>query len=168
MKEKILKFLGSVPVLYICRFILGGLFIYASIDKIAHPDAFAKIIYNYHIFPDFSVHLLAVVLPWIEMITGLFLVAGFFKQTAAIMLSTLLVLFIAAISFNLVRGLDFNCGCFTTTSTGNSDPLGLIFRDILLLIPGLIIIFFSQRSWRLQTKRIQIRSTKHENRNKFK
>jgi uncharacterized membrane protein YphA (DoxX/SURF4 family) len=144
MKDKIVKFLSSVPILYLCRFILGGLFIYASIDKIVHPEAFAKIIYNYRLFPAFSIHLLAVVLPWIEMITGLFLVAGFFKQTAAIMLSTLLVLFIAALSFNLLRGLDFNCGCFTTTSTSNGDPLGLIFRDVLLLIPGLIIIFFQR------------------------
>lgn len=142
MKDKIVKFLSSTPILFLCRFILGGLFIYASIDKVAHPAAFAKIIYNYRLFPDFSVYLLAVVLPWIELITGLFLVAGIFKRTSAIMLSSLLFLFIAALSFNLIRGLDFNCGCFTTTSSSSSEPLGLIFRDILMLIPGLIIIFF--------------------------
>lgn len=142
MKDKIVKCLSSPPIMFLCRFILGGLFIYASIDKIVHPAAFAKIIYNYRLFPDFSVYLLAVVLPWLEMFTGIFLVAGIFKKTSAIMLSTLLFLFIAALSFNLIRGLDFNCGCFTTTSTSSSEPLGLIFRDILLLIPGLIIIFF--------------------------
>jgi uncharacterized membrane protein YphA (DoxX/SURF4 family) len=142
MKDKILKFFSSTPVLFLCRFILGGLFIYASIDKIAHPGDFAKILYNYRLFPDFSINLLAIMVPWIEMITGLFLVAGFFKQTAAIMLSILLFLFIAALSINLIRGLDFNCGCFSTVSSGKSDPLGLIFRDFLILIPALIISFF--------------------------
>jgi uncharacterized membrane protein YphA (DoxX/SURF4 family) len=144
MKDKILKFFSSAPILFLCRFILGGLFIYASIDKIAHPAAFAKIIYNYRLFPDFSVYPLAVFLPWVEMFTGIFLVAGIFKKTAASMLSILLILFIGALSFNLIRGLDFNCGCFTTAATGKSEPLGLIFRDFLLLIPGLIIIFFQK------------------------
>lgn len=151
MKDKIVKFLSSTPVLFLCRFILGGIFIYASIDKIAHPDAFAKIIYNYRLFPDFSVHLLAIIVPWIEMITGLFLVSGFFKQTAAIMLSTLVFLFIIALSINLIRGLDFNCGCFTTVSTGKSDPLGLVIRDILLLIPGVIFIFFNREKTKSAT-----------------
>lgn len=142
MKDKIVTFLSSTPVLFVCRFVLGGIFIYASIDKIAHPDAFAKIIYNYRLFPDFSVYLLAIIVPWIEMITGLFLVSGLFKKTAAIMLSVLISLFIIALSINLIRGLDFNCGCFTTVSSGKSDPLGLVIRDILLLIPGLIFILF--------------------------
>ena len=144
MKAKILKFLGSTPVLFLCRFILGGIFIYASIDKIAHPAAFAKIIYNYRMFPDFSVYPLTVFLPWGEMFCGIFLVAGIFKKTAASMLSILLILFIGALSFNLIRGLDFNCGCFTTAATGKGEPLGLVFRDFLLLIPGLIIIFFQK------------------------
>ncbi len=146
MKTKIKEFLGNPIVQFLCRFILGGLFIYASIDKIVHPAAFAKIIYNYRLFPDFSIYLLAVVLPWLEMITGLFLAAGFFKQTAAIMLSTLLFLFTAALAINLVRGLDFNCGCFSATAAGKSEPVGLILRDVLLLIPGAIVIFFNKKT----------------------
>lgn len=146
MRTKIKKFLGNPTIQALCRFILGGLFIYASIDKIVHPAAFAKIIYNYRLFPDFSIYLLAVVLPWIEMITGIFLAAGFFRQTAAIILSTLLLLFTAALTINLVRGLDFNCGCFSATASGSSDPVGLISRDVLLLIPGSIIIFFYKKA----------------------
>jgi hypothetical protein len=68
-------------------------------------------------------------------------VAGIFKRTAAIILFSLLFVFIIAISINLIRGLNFDCGCFTTVITEKgSDPVGLLIRDILMLIPGGIII----------------------------
>ncbi len=142
IKKKNSDFLGSLPVQVLCRFILGGLFIYASISKIVHPYAFAKIIYNYKLLPDILIYISAISLPWVEMISGLFLVAGIFKRTAAIILFSLLIIFIIAISINLIRGLDFDCGCFTTVTTENgSDPVGLLIRDILMLIPGGVIIF---------------------------
>jgi uncharacterized membrane protein YphA (DoxX/SURF4 family) len=146
MKQKILDFLSWQPVQFLCRLILGGLFIYASIDKIVHPYAFAKIIHNYQLMPDIFVYFMAVTLPWVEAIAGLFLVLGLYKRTSALLLSSLLVVFAIAISINLIRGINFDCGCFSTVTTeGGGDPLGLLARDMLILIPGIIIIFF-QRS----------------------
>jgi len=58
---------------------LGGVFVYASLDKIAQPAEFAKIIYHYRILgPDFDTgplmaNLLAVTLPWLELVAGLLL-----------------------------------------------------------------------------------------------
>jgi uncharacterized membrane protein YphA (DoxX/SURF4 family) len=144
MKKNFSDFLGFIPVQFVCRFILGGLFIYASISKIVHPYAFAKIIYNYQLLPETLIYISAVVLPWVEMISGLFLVAGIFKRTSAIILSSLLFIFIIAISTNLIRGLNFDCGCFTTAVTkSGSDPVGLLIRDTLMLIPAGVIIFAS-------------------------
>ena len=143
MKNKIVNILSSLPVQMLCRIVLGGVFIYASIDKILHPHAFAKIIHNYRLVPDILVTFPAIVLPWLEMISGLFLVAGIFRRASALVLSALLSMFAVAITINLVRGITFDCGCFSTVSTASgSDPLGLLVRDILLLIPGLLIIFF--------------------------
>lgn len=143
MKDKIANILSSLPVQVLCRIILGGVFIYASIDKIAHPHAFAKIIYNYQLVPDILVTFPAIVLPWLEMISGLFLIAGIFRRASAVVLSAMLLVFAVAITINLVRGITFDCGCFSTmvTVSGN-DPVGLLVRDILFLVPGLIIIFF--------------------------
>lgn len=146
MKQKILDFLSWTSVQFSCRLILGGLFIYASIDKIANPYAFAKIIHNYQLMPDIFVYFMAVTLPWVEAIAGLFLVLGLFKRTSAILVSSLLLVFAIAISVNLIRGINFDCGCFSTVTTeAGNDPLGLLVRDMLILIPGIIIIFF-QRS----------------------
>lgn len=143
MNKKIVNFLSSLPVQVLSSFILGGLFIYASIDKIVHPHAFAKIIYNYQLMPDIFIYFMAVTLPWVEMIAGFALVAGIYRRASAIILSALLVIFSVAISINLIRGLNFDCGCFSTLTTeGGSDPVGLLLRDLLILIPGLIISFF--------------------------
>jgi len=145
MNKKIFHFLSSPSVQVISRFILGIVFIYASLDKIAHPLAFAKIIQNYKLLPDFFISFPAIVMPWVELISGLFLLVGVFKRAAAAILSLLLSIFSIAISINLIRGVNFDCGCFSTVSTASgSDPLGLLLRDILVLIPGLIILFFYQ------------------------
>jgi putative oxidoreductase len=146
MKNKILNLLSSLPLQVLCRFIMGGLFIYAGIPKVADPHGFANIIHNYKLLPDILVTLPAIVLPWLEIAAGFFLVAGIFRRTSAIVLSSLLLVFTIAISINLIRGINFDCGCFSTvTSESGSDPVGLLIRDLLLLIPGAIIIFFSNK-----------------------
>ncbi len=146
MNEKLSNFLSSLPVQLICRFLFGGVFIYAAISKITHLHAFAKIIHNYQILPDQLVYFPAIILPWLEIICGLLLIFGVFQRPAALLLTGMLLVFIVAISFNLIRGLNFDCGCFSTTSTeSGSDPVGLLIRDLLLLIPAAVTIFFEPR-----------------------
>lgn len=143
MKNKISNLLSSLPVQWLSRLILGGVFIYASIDKITHPEAFADIIYNYKLLPGIFITLLAVVMPWLEIFSGLCVISGLFKRAGAIIIGAMLLVFSVAISINLARGLEFDCGCFTTVSSeGGSDPLGLLIRDIILLILVVIIVFF--------------------------
>jgi putative oxidoreductase len=145
MKDKVINILSSLPVQVLCRFILGGLFIYAGIHKVADPHGFAKIVYNYQLLPDILVTTLAVVMPWVEIIAGFFLVAGIFERTSAVVLTSLLLIFSIAITINLIRGLNFDCGCFSTVVTeSGSDTVGLLIRDVLMLIPGFLIILFHQ------------------------
>ena len=135
MKTTITKFLFSDPAQWIFRLLLGGVFIYASYDKILHTSAFADIIHNYQILPGFLIYISAITMPWLEIFSGICVITGLFKRAGTIILGGLLLLFSVAISFNLARGLDFDCGCFTTVaSEGGSDPVGLLIRDILLLM----------------------------------
>jgi uncharacterized membrane protein YphA (DoxX/SURF4 family) len=128
----------------ICRLALGGIFIYSSLDKIAHPEEFARIIANYGILPDALVTLPALVLPWLELFAGLLLVAGIWTRSAAALLSLLLLAFILALGVNAVRGIDVSCGCFSTSAEIKENAWGLILRDLLILIPGLLIVFFGR------------------------
>ena len=98
------------PVVLIARLILGGVFIYASLDKIAHPAEFAKAIGNYHVVPFGLENLMALALPWLELIAGICLIAGIMVDGATIMVILMNIVFIFAISQALARGISIECG----------------------------------------------------------
>jgi uncharacterized membrane protein YphA (DoxX/SURF4 family) len=145
---KILKFLMAIltdkRVVLIFRLILGVTFLYASLDKIAHPEQFAKIVYNYKILPSFLINAFAVSLPWVEFLAGFFLILGIFTESASLLISFLLVIFLIAISTNVLRGVNLNCGCFSTNPAGKKEGISLLFRDFLFLFMGLIVLFFNK------------------------
>jgi uncharacterized membrane protein YphA (DoxX/SURF4 family) len=135
------------PLALVARLVLGAVFIYASLDKIAHPEAFARDIYNYQILPGFLINLTALVLPWLELILGIFLLIGLFREGSAWMVTLLLIVFFGAMVFNLARGLDIHCGCFHTSAQGtDSAPMAwYVFRDSLFLLPALYL--FHRTFW---------------------
>jgi hypothetical protein len=124
------------------RLILAGIFIYASLDKIAHPAAFAKDVYNYQILPDALINLTALVLPWLELFLGLCLLAGIWLPGAVLTVNGLLGVFLAALVFNLARGLDINCGCFSTGSEAPAMSAGwYLLRDAGFLAVGIFLFY---------------------------
>jgi uncharacterized membrane protein YphA (DoxX/SURF4 family) len=112
--------------------VLGVVFIYASYDKLFHPQAFADIIYHYQILPDRFINAAAVFLPWLELLIGIFLMIGFWMPGTVIWCNLLLVVYIGALSFNLARGLDIDCGCFSIAG-GRSINIGTILWDVFFL-----------------------------------
>ncbi len=121
------------------RWLLGMIFVYASFHKIADPSGFAKIIYGYGLFPNISVNLIAIIVPFIELTAGTALITGIYPKSAALIINGLAVSFIIALSVNLIRGYEFDCGCFYGKSaTPESAWLSLI-RDIGLLGMGVFI-----------------------------
>jgi len=126
----------------IARWFMAGIFIYASIDKIAHPAAFAKDVYNYQILPDALINLTALVLPWLELFLGLCLLAGVWMPGAVLSVNGLLMVFFSALVFNLVRGLDVNCGCFSTGSDAPTmSTTYYLLRDIGFLAVGAFLFY---------------------------
>ncbi len=110
------KLLSNDTFTLLCRLIFGGIFVYASLDKIGHPDQFARIVYNYHLLPGWGVNLFALILPMVEFIAGICLIAGIFYEGSRNLLLILSVIFIGAIGINVIRGVNLECGCFTTSS----------------------------------------------------
>ncbi len=120
--------------------LLGAVFLYASVDKIAEPREFARIVYHYQILgPNPALgfvpaNLFAVVLPWVEALLGALLVLGLWRREAAILAGSLLVLFLAAVGSALLRGLDIeNCGCFSVSGAGRAAGWRLLAGDVALL-----------------------------------
>lgn len=140
-----MKIFQNKYVLLILRLIIGGLFIWAAVVKISDPKAFATIVKGYKLFPIWSINLIAIILPFIELITGILLIIGKWVRANSIIISILLILFIIGLAQAYFRGLEINCGCFSTSSASTpSDILWTIFRDIFMLIATFIIYIFSE------------------------
>ena len=112
---------------------LGAIFIVAAIPKIADPPSFAHMIYNYRIVPGPLVNVMALLMPWIEILAGLALALGVWKRGARALIGVLLVVFIVAILVNLARGNAIDCGCFNVNEAGKSfeQRLSSMWWDIL-------------------------------------
>ena len=144
------------------RIILGAVFLFAGVLKIwdfpqhkwATP-AFYEDISNYHLDETAPVKfamahipaikpatlsdgamLLAVYLPWLEVILGAALLLGRAIAGAGAIASLLMCVFIAALASAWLRNLDITCGCFGHENATENFPL-LLARDCALLLAAL-------------------------------
>ena len=127
---------------------LGLLFVYASLDKIWQPGAFAEAISNYRILPLSLLHGSAITLAWLELLIGLALIIGRYVRSANLITGILLVIFIAAILSAMARGLDFNCGCFDLDAEASNLGISKILENTGLLLIVAMIEIRERRSWK--------------------
>ena len=119
---------------------LGVFFVAAALPKIVDPPSFAHMVYNYRIMPGGVVNLMALVMPWIELLCGLALILGIWTAAARSIIAALLLVFITAISVNLARGNAIDCGCFDPSPRPKSraerldDMRFVIYRDLGMLL----------------------------------
>ncbi len=142
------RLLRNVWLQRLLALIVGAVFVYASHDKIWWPEKFARIVYHYQligpndILPPLVPNLLAVMLPWVELLAGLALMVGLWRRESALLTAVLLTVFIVAVGSTLVRGIDIeNCGCFSLDAHGRAAGLKLILQDLALLLGALILAF---------------------------
>ena len=134
---------SAVTVLF--RITLGAVFVYASMDKIANPAAFAEVIANYRILPEWLVPVTAVCLPWVEAICGTALVVGRLELGSSVLINLMMVVFIGATLYNGYRGLDIACGCFTLSAKEPSNIVLNTIRDLAILTMGIWVMFNAKR-----------------------
>ena len=142
--------LSGPRFLFLVRFILGMVFLYASFGKIMDPRAFSENLMAYHVFDSpLAIKYIAVTLPWVEWFCGIFLILGVFVRSMAVLSSLLLLTFVLAMVSALVRGLEINCGCFGSAH----ETIGLfsLFRDGLFFIMSLTVLLSKVDSYTLQT-----------------
>ena len=131
---------------HILRILVGGVFIWASWDKIHDPGGFARIVENYQLLPAPLVHPAALLLPWIELICGVLMVSGFWIRGSSLMLAILLLVFIFALGLSAYRGIDISCGCFSVGATRSTGLYGLIFRDVMMLAAVIWISYYRMKT----------------------
>jgi len=132
------------------RLILGGVFIYASFDKILHPAAFAAAVYNYQILPAQLINLTALILPLLELILGVLLLSGIWVSGAVLGVNLLMVVFLSALIFNTARGLNISCGCFSTETTSSGLSVLTVLRDVFFFCLSAYLLFVTTLANRLK------------------
>ena len=140
MKLKAFLFEMPRPLLWLLRLSVAVIFVYASIDKIANPGAFAQNVYYYRFLPLFLLHPFALYLPTVETVAGIGLLLPWSRRGAALICSGMTLVFIVGVSWALLRNLDISCGCFNT-GEGHKVGLDLLIRDFLLLAGCLLLLF---------------------------
>ena len=127
------------------RVLLGGVFLFSSVGKIADPNAFAAIVANYQLLPQPLVTMTAVIFPWIEALCGLALLVGRLEKGAALLVCLMMIVFTCIGFYNAHRGLNIACGCFSLSTTEPSNVVTNALRNLLLLAAGSWVYVASSR-----------------------
>ncbi|MCR4438698.1 MAG: MauE/DoxX family redox-associated membrane protein [bacterium] len=115
------------------RIVLGIIFVYAAVGKIADPAEFVRDVDNYRLLPYLAVALTAAILPWLELLCGIGLIIGRWTRGSAFLVAVMLVVFLAGLISALARGLDIDCGCFSLGSEASKVSLYRVLEDVLML-----------------------------------
>ena len=96
------------------RIVVGGVLLVSGLEKAIHPyQNFLYVIQAYQMFPGWTETLTAVIAPWVELMTGLFLVLGLWTMKALRWALMLFAVFIVVVAQALMRALPLDhCGCF--------------------------------------------------------
>ena len=128
----------------ILRWLLGIILIWAALSKLADPSEFFTLLLGYQLpIPNAILKIVAVTLPWMELLCGLLLLTNLWKDAALSWSLVLFGIFLSVAGAAWIRGLDISCGCFNLEIIGIHGEGGLartvesvpfaFFRNAVLL-----------------------------------
>jgi putative oxidoreductase len=128
------------------RLILGTLFILSGGEKLLDLKYLALVIAEYQILPSFLIPAIALLVSLCELLCGIMLLLDLFSRISSSVMLCMMAIFIAAITNNVMRGLEHDCGCFEFLAQwyGLKEEIGIgsIVRDILFFILLLPVALF--------------------------
>lgn len=133
-------------LLLLARLAIVAAFLLAALPKIQDPVGFAEAIEGFRVVGGGFAIWIALILPWLELVTGFGLLIPQIRRASAIIISILLVMFIGLHASAWMRGLDINCGCFGVNEAHSApNYLWLILRNVGLLVACVCVLI---RDWR--------------------
>lgn len=109
-------------VVRLARYGIGAVFAFAALAKIGDVDAFSKQVHAFELVPVALENVIAMTVPWIELVAALALFAGVRARGAALLTLAMMIVFTAAVGVAAARGLTIDCGCFGSVAP---EPVGL-------------------------------------------
>lgn len=142
-------------VYHCCRLVVALVFFYAGMVKAVDPVGFAGQVANYQLLPYAWNVLVAATLPYLEILCGVLLLANQRVRPALLVLIVLNLVFMVLLGSVLVRGLDIDCGCFSTGNEQGSSALQALLRDI-----GLMLALIA--AWMLHCRMVGLQEKKRD------
>lgn len=124
---------------FLVRVALGGLLLVTGALKVAHPEALAAAIAGFRLLPQAAIVPLAVALPYVELLLGLYLVLGLFTRIAGSLVCIQFAMYAAAVASAVLRGIPANCGCFGPNDRATADWPHVVIDLILAGIAALVV-----------------------------
>ena len=137
-------------LIVITRIILGAVFLWASFGKILEPGDFARSISNYHIVPFGIENIIALILPWLELLIGMGLILGIMVDGSVQISAILLIMFILMIGQAMLRGFNIECGC--GLKEGEMIGLNKILENIVFIGGAYIVMQTRKRFFEIFPK----------------
>ncbi len=140
--------------LVVFRIVAGLVLFISGLGKAVQPyQNFQFAIQAYEIVPAAAEPVLALLLPWIELFCGLFLILGLWLRPSLWVASALFASFCAVLTQAWWRGIDLgSCGCF-----GNSlqiSPTYMLILDGVMLAGSAACLRFPTHTNRLSLDRL--------------
>jgi uncharacterized membrane protein YphA (DoxX/SURF4 family) len=132
----------------VLRLGLGGLFIYAGAAKLPDLEDFFWDVHHFALTSWDTSMVLAMFLPWLEIVAGLALIIRKFHGGALLILTGLSALFLAAIGSAWWRGLDITCGCFGKEENATNFAKHLVLNGAMLT-SCVVLAWMQSRSSRI-------------------
>jgi len=112
---------------------------WASADKILHPYEFGQDVLNYRVVNEGLSFLVAVWLPYLELLTAVCLLTGLWLEAAAVINAVLMWTFLGLILQAFFRKLDIHCGCFTVKGDSVIGPLKIAENTLFAVLSLLLV-----------------------------
>ncbi|OGY79271.1 MAG: hypothetical protein A3B74_00255 [Candidatus Kerfeldbacteria bacterium RIFCSPHIGHO2_02_FULL_42_14] len=140
-------------ICFILRVLVGSLFITSGILKLLQPtEEFIALVHGYRLLPFALVPLYARILPWFELVLGVFFLLGWYQKWAGFGIALLLVSFIIALILVLARNIPLqNCGCFggKLGALLGEKPWEVLVRNFVLLGAVALVVRNQISRWSL-------------------
>jgi len=126
--------------------VLGALFVYAGAIKLGDPLAMADTIAAFGIIPLALINSFALAIPPFEIISGVLLIAGWYRRVSALALLIALGAYTTAIGSALARGVTIDCGCFGFAPGTRGAMWWDLGRDLTMLAAAFAVYAWSMPS----------------------
>lgn len=120
------------------RIVIGGLFLYAGGIKALDLQQFTIDVHHYQLTTGDLTIAIATYLPWLEIVSGLGLLAKRLYLGALTAIFGMTVVFLGAIGSAWQRGLDISCGCFGREENATNFPLHIGGNVAVLVALGIL------------------------------